>query len=121
MPLAFDTIPVFVSVCCIVVVVVVASGDAAALLKHHTAPITSVEWHPTDSSVFASAGADDQVCVLPALPDGDLCCWSPLQVVQWDLAVERDEEEEDENGSVVEGIPPQLLFIHQVRKTNSSS
>lgn len=30
-----------------------------------------------------------------------------VQVVQWDLAVERDSEEE------VEGVPPQLLFIHQ--------
>ena len=31
------------------------------VFKHHTRPVTSVEWHPTDSSVFASAGADDQV------------------------------------------------------------
>ena len=30
-----------------------------------------------------------------------------IQVVQWDLAVERDEEDG------VEGVPPQLLFIHQ--------
>lgn len=30
------------------------------------------------------------------------------QVVQWDLAVERDETEQG-----VKGIPPQLLFIHQ--------
>lgn len=36
-------------------------GDVAALFKHHSAPITSVEWHPHDSTVFASAGADDQV------------------------------------------------------------
>ena len=31
------------------------------MFKHHSAPITSVEWHPTDSTVFASAGADNQV------------------------------------------------------------
>jgi len=36
-------------------------GDVAALFKHHSAPVTSVEWHPHDSTVFASAGADDQV------------------------------------------------------------
>ena len=32
-----------------------------------------------------------------------------LQAVQWDLAVERDDEEEEG----AEDIPPQLLFIHQ--------
>ena len=32
-----------------------------------------------------------------------------MQVVQWDLAVERDE---GESGGV-EGVPDQLLFIHQ--------
>ena len=36
-------------------------GEVAALFKHHSAPITSVEWHPQDSTVFASSGADDQV------------------------------------------------------------
>lgn len=30
-------------------------------MKHHSQPITSVEWHPNDSTVFASAGEDDQV------------------------------------------------------------
>lgn len=35
----------------------------------------------------------------------------PLQVVQWDLAVEEDSAGSE--GGVVEGIPPQLLFIHQ--------
>merc|ERR1712168_516892 len=43
-----------------------------ATFKHHSSAITSVEWHPTDSSVFASSGADDQI-------------------VQWDLAVEKDD------------------------------
>lgn len=37
------------------------SGKEAAVFKHHSGPITSVEWHPLDSTVFASAGADDQV------------------------------------------------------------
>lgn len=44
-----------------------------ATFKHHTAPVTSVEWHPTDSTVFASAGADDQIAL-------------------WDLALEKDDE-----------------------------
>ena len=36
-------------------------GEAAAMFKHHGGAITSVEWHPDDSTVFASAGEDDQV------------------------------------------------------------
>ena len=40
---------------------------AIAVFKHHNGPITSVEWHASglhgavDSTIFASAGADDQV------------------------------------------------------------
>ncbi|XP_053118844.1 glutamate-rich WD repeat-containing protein 1 [Hemicordylus capensis] len=68
-------------------------GSPVATFKQHTAPITSVEWHPTDSGVFAASGADDQV-------------------TQWDLAVERDEEEEAEDPALA-SIPPQLLFVHQ--------
>ena len=64
-----------------------------AVFKHHTAPVTSVEWHHEDNSVFASSGADDQV-------------------VQWDLALERDAEVEQENPQLKQ-LPPQLLFIHQ--------
>uniref|UniRef100_A0A6J0U8H8 Glutamate-rich WD repeat-containing protein 1 n=1 Tax=Pogona vitticeps TaxID=103695 RepID=A0A6J0U8H8_9SAUR len=68
-------------------------GLAVATFKQHTAPITSVEWHPTDSGVFAASGADDQV-------------------TQWDLAVERDGASEAEDPALA-SIPPQLLFIHQ--------
>lgn len=64
-------------------------GSPVAMFKHHTGPITSVEWHPRDSSVFVASGADDQVTL-------------------WDLAVERDEVKESEPE-----VPPQLLFIHQ--------
>ncbi|KAK3858294.1 hypothetical protein Pcinc_030544 [Petrolisthes cinctipes] len=70
------------------------SGEPVAVLKQHTAPVTTVEWHPSDASVLASAGEDNQV-------------------LQWDLAVERDEEagiEEDMD------IPPQLLFVHKGQK-----
>jgi WD40 repeat protein len=47
-----------------------ASGGAvapAAHFKWHKAPITSVEWHPTDGSALAVAGADDQVCSTPSI------------------------------------------------------
>ncbi|XP_063681987.1 glutamate-rich WD repeat-containing protein 1-like isoform X1 [Bolinopsis microptera] len=62
----------------------------AALFKHHTGPITSVEWHPSDSSVFGASGEDNQVSL-------------------WDLGVESSE------ALVINDteVPPQLLFIHQ--------
>ncbi len=72
-----------------------------AVFKHHTRPVTSLEWHPTDSTVFTSASEDDQV-------------------IQWDLSVEPDSSEtvkvggeggDDASGGV--SVPPQLLFIHQ--------
>lgn len=44
-----------------------------ATFKHHTEPVTTVEWHPSDSSVFASGGEDNQISL-------------------WDLSVERDDE-----------------------------
>ncbi|XP_029440956.1 glutamate-rich WD repeat-containing protein 1 [Rhinatrema bivittatum] len=74
-------------------------GTSVATFKQHTAPITSVEWHPVEGSVLAAAGADDQI-------------------TQWDLAVERDQEagaggEED---PALAAIPPQLLFVHQGEK-----
>merc|ERR1712240_243467 len=84
-----------------------------ATFKHHSSAITSVEWHPTDSSVFASSGADDQI-------------------VQWDLAVEKDDlaasdadaaDAADASTSAdmeaedsLEKVPPQLLFIHMGQK-----
>ncbi|XP_060521071.1 glutamate-rich WD repeat-containing protein 1 [Cylas formicarius] len=64
---------------------------ALATFKHHTEAVTSVEWHPTDSAVFASGGEDNQIAL-------------------WDLSVEKDSEV---NAEEIEGIPPQLLFIHQ--------
>ncbi|CAM2110180.1 unnamed protein product [Caretta caretta] len=72
------------------------TGTSVATFKQHTAPITSVEWHPADGGVFAAAGADNQV-------------------TQWDLAVERDQEGEgeSEDDPALASIPPQLLFVHQ--------
>jgi len=67
-------------------------GDPVAVFHHHKAPVTSVEWHPSDATVFASSGADDQVAL-------------------WDLALEKDSQEQQDQA--VEELPPQLLFIHQ--------
>ncbi|XP_002733247.1 glutamate-rich WD repeat-containing protein 1-like [Saccoglossus kowalevskii] len=71
-------------------------GKPVAKFKHHTAPITSVEWHHADSTVFAASGADNQMTL-------------------WDLAVEKDEETTTSGGgnSSQVDVPPQLLFIHQ--------
>ncbi|XP_007256542.3 glutamate-rich WD repeat-containing protein 1 [Astyanax mexicanus] len=68
------------------------SGRAVASFKQHSAPVTSVEWNPVDSSVFAAAGADDVVS-------------------QWDLSVESCDMGERAND--VKDLPPQLLFLHQ--------
>jgi len=66
-----------------------------AEFKHHQGPVTSVEWHRDDSTVFASSGEDHQVAL-------------------WDLAIERDEEEGEGGGNdELKDLPPQLLFIHQ--------
>ena len=62
----------------IIYIVSVLSGVAVAVFKHHTVPITSVEWHPSDSSVFAASGSDNQVTLL-------------------DLAVARDDQKPEES------------------------
>jgi len=76
----------------------VDKGQPVAVFKHHTRPITSVEWHPKDFSVLASAGADNQIAL-------------------WDLAIEKDTENEEKSHndakSELKDLPPQLLFIHQ--------
>lgn len=76
----------------------------AAAFHWHKEQVTAVEWHPFEDSMLAVSGADDQVTL-------------------WDLAVERDPEEEKEllggrTGQQALGgvdVPPQLMFIHQVR------
>ncbi|KAG8920185.1 ribosome biosynthesis protein rrb1 [Tulasnella sp. 417] len=74
-----------------------------ASFSWHTAPITSIEWHPTEDSVFAASGADDQVTL-------------------WDLSVEQDEDETGTkemltaSGEKLKNVPPQLLFVHQGQK-----
>lgn len=68
------------------------TSSPVATFKQHTAPVTTVQWHPEEATVFASGGADDQIA-------------------QWDLSVEVDRTEEQDNE--LAGLPPQLLFIHQ--------
>ncbi|KAI8388336.1 WD40-repeat-containing domain protein [Radiomyces spectabilis] len=71
-----------------------ASPTPVATFKWHNGPITSIEWHPTEESVLAVSGADNQITL-------------------WDLSVEPDAEEE---GRITSGgieVPPQLLFVHQ--------
>ncbi|KXN88732.1 Ribosome assembly protein rrb1 [Leucoagaricus sp. SymC.cos] len=65
----------------------------------HKQPITSIEWHPTEDSIFAASGADDQVTL-------------------WDLAVEQDTEESgmDDTPEGGRDVPSQLLFVHQGQK-----
>eukprot|EP00042_Codosiga_hollandica_P036392 m.278017 g.278017 ORF g.278017 m.278017 type:complete len:193 (-) comp54881_c1_seq19:929-1507(-) len=64
--------------------------EPVANFRWHTAPITSVEWHPSDASVLTVAGSDNQVTI-------------------WDMAVEIDSTP----GADEPNVPPQLLFIHQ--------
>ncbi|XP_054637219.1 glutamate-rich WD repeat-containing protein 1 [Dunckerocampus dactyliophorus] len=68
------------------------TGRPVANFKQHSAPITSVEWNPADSSVFAASGADDVVSL-------------------WDLSVESCDAGVKAEG--VKDLPPQLLFLHQ--------
>lgn len=71
-----------------------------AMFTWHNDPITSIEWHPTEDSIFAASGADDQVTL-------------------WDLGVEQDDEEVGSSMNETQGsreIPPQLLFVHQGQK-----
>ncbi|KAL1919021.1 uncharacterized protein VTP21DRAFT_2402 [Calcarisporiella thermophila] len=65
-----------------------------ATFKWHQAPITSIEWHPSEESVLCVSGADDQVTL-------------------WDLSVEQDPEEEKSRAPELKDVPPQLLFVHQ--------
>eukprot|EP00944_MAST-04C_sp_MAST-4C-sp1_P002338 g2338.t1 len=69
-----------------------------AHFKYHLAPITSVEWSPTEDSVIAVSGADDQVSI-------------------WDMSLEEDREEQGmiQSGKIegIDDLPPQLLFVHQ--------
>ncbi|KAG2490584.1 hypothetical protein HYH03_010978 [Edaphochlamys debaryana] len=69
-----------------------------AQFLYHRSHVTSVEWCPYEGSMLASGGADNQLAV-------------------WDLALERDPEEEaalaaEGNAAAPEDLPAQLLFLH---------
>ena len=71
------------------------SESPAAHFQWHTAPVTSVCWHPHDDSVLAVAASDHQISV-------------------WDMSVEADgDEAELDMGETRRKVPPQLLFLHQ--------
>ncbi|KAF7495974.1 Glutamate-rich WD repeat-containing protein 1 [Sarcoptes scabiei] len=87
-----------------------SSAKPVAVFKQHHGPITSVDWHKTDGTVFAASSEDHQI-------------------TQWDLAVEKDDDvhssnvkekndhsQADEQEKIVRQLPPQLLFIHQGQK-----
>jgi len=77
------------------------AATPVASFNWHKAPITSIEWHPTEDSCFAASSADDSVTL-------------------WDLSVELDEEEKGrraaEENDRSKDVPPQLLFVHQGQK-----
>ncbi|EFJ52570.1 hypothetical protein VOLCADRAFT_55730, partial [Volvox carteri f. nagariensis] len=76
-----------------------AAGPAhVAQFTYHRSHVTSVEWCPYEGSMLASCSADNQLAV-------------------WDLALERDPEEEaalapEGNAAAPEDLPAQLLFLH---------
>lgn len=70
------------------------SDNPVAHFRYHTAPVTSVEWHPSDESVLAVSGADNQISI-------------------WDMSVEEDMEAKANVAPQKVDVPPQLLFVHQ--------
>ena len=85
-------------------VYLIKENKPVGVLKHHSKPITSIEWNRNDSTVFAASGEDDLLTI-------------------WDLAVEKDDEaismeseETNTNDINVDELPPQLLFVHQGQK-----
>ncbi|TKR65212.1 hypothetical protein L596_025644 [Steinernema carpocapsae] len=64
-------------------------GEPVAKFKHHSKPITSVEWSPHESTTLLASGEDDQTTI-------------------WDLAMETEDGQNED----LPDIPPQLMFIH---------
>ncbi|KAH0544354.1 hypothetical protein FGG08_001495 [Glutinoglossum americanum] len=69
-----------------------ATSTPVASFNFHKEQITSIEWHPQEDSIVAVAAGDNTLTL-------------------WDLAVELDDEESKDTAGV-EGVPPQLLFVH---------
>ena len=62
--------------------------------------MTTIEWHPSEASVFASGGADDQIAL-------------------WDLALERDSEECDDDVKVINNN--QFTYIYHIEKQSTEA
>jgi ribosome assembly protein RRB1 len=71
---------------------VASSSTPVASFNFHKEQITSIEWHPQEDSIVVVAAGDNTLTL-------------------WDLAVELDDEESKDTAGV-EGVPPQLLFVH---------
>ncbi|KAK9475459.1 WD40-repeat-containing domain protein [Dipodascopsis tothii] len=75
-------------------------AQPAASFDFHKAPVTSIEFHPTEESIVAVSSADNTLTL-------------------WDLSVEADDEEiasqKRTDDGQLEGIPLQLLFVHWQR------
>lgn len=74
------------------------SPSPVADFRHHKKPITSVEWCPFESSMLCTTSADNTCGI-------------------WDLALERDPEEEaalapEDSAAAPTDLPAQLLFLH---------
>ena len=89
-------------------------GSHVAEFSFHKRSITSLEWAPHESSMLATSD-DDQIAVTPSheTPLAGVEC--DLEI--WDLALERDPEEEARfasgtNAQLPPDVPPQLLFLH---------
>ncbi|MEW5304331.1 MAG: hypothetical protein WDW38_011031 [Sanguina aurantia] len=73
-------------------------GSHVSHFGFHRAAVTSIEWCPYEGSMLATCSADNQLAV-------------------WDLALERDPEEEaalaaEGNAAAPEDMPAQLMFLH---------
>ena len=64
-----------------------------AHFQFHKAPVTSIQWSYHDESLLSVSSSDDSLTV-------------------WDLSVEQDTEQSNNNEEFSE-YPAQLLFIHQ--------
>ncbi|KAK7205624.1 WD40-repeat-containing domain protein [Myxozyma melibiosi] len=75
--------------------------EPAAAFNFNKAPITAIEFHPTEESIVAVSSADNTVML-------------------WDLSVEADDEEiaaqkREDSAGELDDIPAQLLFVHWQR------
>lgn len=77
-----------------------AKPSPIANFNFHKEQITSVEWHPTDSSILLVCAGDNTLTL-------------------WDLAVELDDEESRDTGGVPD-VPPQLLFVHYMEQVKEA-